>query len=258
MGDFVLFAVVGFLAQLVDGALGMAYGVVSTTVLLTFGVSPATASASVHAAELFTTAASGSFHAVQRNINWQLFWRLMPAGVAGGVTGAYVLTSFDGNQLRPFVTAYLGVMGLYILYRAFRGRPKIRHQQTGLIVGLGATGGFVDAAGGGGWGPVVSSGLIGNGGEARTTIGTVNLVEFFLTAAITASFLIALLSGHWQEAGALTDHFAAIAGLVAGGLLAAPLAATIVRIVPHQPLMVMVGVLISLLAAYQTFMLVGA
>jgi uncharacterized protein len=103
--SFILFAVVGFLAQIVDGALGMAYGVVSSSVLLSFGVPPAAASASVHAAELFTTAASSGSHVWHRNVNWHLFRRLAPAGILGGVVGTYVLTSIDGALLRPFVAA---------------------------------------------------------------------------------------------------------------------------------------------------------
>ena len=123
MEEFLLFAAVGFLAQAVDGALGMAYGVISSTVLLAFGVPPAQASASAHAAELFTTAASGSAHLYHRNIDWELFWRLIPFGVGGGMLGAFVLTSFDGDQVKPFVTAYLAVIGSWLLYRSFQSYP---------------------------------------------------------------------------------------------------------------------------------------
>ena len=114
MEDFLLFALVGFLAQAVDGALGMAYGVISSTVLLGFGVPPATASASVHAAEVFTTAASAGSHAVNRNVNWKLFAPLAVGGCLGGALGAFVLTSVDGDRLKPFITAYLALMGAVI------------------------------------------------------------------------------------------------------------------------------------------------
>ena len=252
---FLLFLLVGFLAQLVDGALGMAYGVVSSSVLLSFGVTPAAASASAHAAEVFTTAASAGSHIWHKNVNWRLFRILAPAGVIGGVIGTYVLTSFDGSVLRPFVAAYLAVMGIYILYRALL-RPQATVAQTSRVVTpLGAVGGFMDAVGGGGWGPVVTTGLVGTGGAPRETIGTVNTVEFFLTAAISVSFLVAMLTGHWEESEGLSSYAAAVAGLIVGGVSAAPFAGYVLRIIPAKPLMTAVGVLITLLAAYQTWRL---
>jgi uncharacterized protein len=221
MQDFVLFALVGLVAQLVDGALGMAYGVISTTVLLAFGVGPAHASAAIHAAEMFTTAASGSAHLYHRNIDWRLFVRLVPFGVAGGLLGTYVLTSFEGNVVKPIVTAYLVILGVWLFIRSFR---KIPSRPVGLpLVGpLGAAGGFLDAAGGGGWGPIVTTGLLGAGGTPRYVIGTVNASEFLITLAVSIGFLTALLSGHWQEAGGILDHAYAVGGLIVGGLIAAP------------------------------------
>ena len=258
-GDFMLFAIVGFLAQLIDGALGMAYGVISSTVLLSLGVSPAYASATAHAAEVFTTAASATSHVAHRNIDWKLFWRLAPAGVVGGVLGAYLLTSVDGDMARPFVTAYLTVMGCFILYRAFRGVSPGLDPKTLFIAPLGIVGGFADAAGGGGWGPVVTSTLVGSGGKPRYVIGTVNAAEFLLASSISAAFLFALLSGHWEEAGELVDHAWSVAGLVVGGLLAAPLAGLVVKRVPTRGLMYAVGLLVICLAGYQTWeMLAGA
>ncbi|MGV8834027.1 MAG: sulfite exporter TauE/SafE family protein [Devosia sp.] len=253
--EFFTFALVGFLAQIVDGALGMAYGVVSSTMLLAFGVSPAYASATAHAAEVFTTAASATSHVTQRNVNWKLFWRLAPGGIVGGVLGAYVLTSIDGAVLRPYVTAYLTLMGGYILYRAFRQRKAQLEPTAAAVVPLGVVGGFVDAAGGGGWGPVVTSTLIGSGSAPRYVVGTVNTVEFFLTVAISAAFLVSLLTGHWADADGLADHLMALAGLIVGGLVAAPFAGLIVRKIPSQTLMIMVGCLVILLAGYQTWQL---
>jgi uncharacterized membrane protein YfcA len=252
-----VFALVGFLAQLVDGALGMAYGVVSTSVLLTFGVTPAFASASVHAAEVFTTAASAGSHVINKNINWKLFWRLAPAGVLGGVIGAYVLTTVDGAALRPYISVYLGTIGCYILYRAIFHPVPPREMPYTLASPLGVAGGFVDAAGGGGWGPVVTSTLVGSGGAPRYVIGTVNTAEFFITVAISATFLIALLSGHWADADGLTDHAVAVAGLIVGGLCAAPLAGFVVSRVPAKLLLYGVGVLIVLLASYQLWQAFG-
>ena len=132
--EFFIFLVVGFLAQIVDGALGMAYGVVSSTMLLSFGVPPAAASASVHAAEMFTTAASATSHVRNHNVNWRLFWRLAPAGIVGGVLGTYVLTAIDGSMLRPFVTLYLGLLGVYILYRALRARGPYHEPKTQVVL----------------------------------------------------------------------------------------------------------------------------
>ncbi|ODT79460.1 MAG: hypothetical protein ABS76_19945 [Pelagibacterium sp. SCN 64-44] len=253
--EFLIFAAVGFLAQIVDGALGMAYGVVSSTMLLSFGVPPAAASASVHAAEMFTTAASATSHVSHRNVNWRLFWRLAPAGIVGGVLGTYVLTAIDGAVLRPFVTLYLGLLGLYILYRAFRVRAVYREPRTGVVLPLGVAGGFVDAAGGGGWGPIVTSSLIGSGGAPRFVVGTVNTVEFFVTTAVSMAFITALLTGHWEEAEGINHYLWSVAGLVVGGVLAAPLAGFVVRIIPPRRLMVLVGCLVMGLACFQAWQL---
>lgn len=250
--SFLLFAGVGFLAQIVDGALGMAYGVVSSSVLLGFGVPPAAASAAVHAAELFTTAASAGSHAWHRNVNWRLFRTLAPAGILGGVTGTYLVTAIDGAVLRPYVAAYLGLMGLYILYRAWRAAHPVDDHKVGIVAPLGLVGGFADAVGGGGWGPVVTTGLVGSGGSPREMVGTVNTVEFFLTFAVSLAFVLALVTGHWEEAGGLVQYAWAVAGLICGGLLAAPLAGYVTRILPQRVLMVAVGVLVTLLAIYQT------
>ncbi len=256
--EFFIFAAVGFFAQIVDGALGMAYGVVSSTMLLAFGVPPAAASASVHAAEMFTTAASATSHVSHRNVNWRLFWRLAPAGIVGGVLGTYLLTAIDGAVLRPFVTIYLGLLGVYILYRAFRIRAAYKEPRTGLVLPLGVAGGFVDAAGGGGWGPIVTSSLIGSGGAPRYVVGTVNTVEFFVTTAVSVAFITALLTGHWADAEGIDQHLWSVAGLVVGGVLAAPLAGFVVRIIPPQRLMMLVGTLVMALACFQTWQLLSA
>lgn len=256
MEDLLLFAVVGFLAQIVDGSLGMAYGVISSTVLLSMGVPPATASASVHAAEVFTTAASAGSHAANKNVNWKLFVPLALGGVVGGVLGAFVLTSIDGSVIKPFITAYLALMGAVIIWRAWRGGTA-RKFAWKLSPPLGFVGGFFDAIGGGGWGPAVTTTLVGSGNDARSSIGTANAAEFFVTSAISATFLAALLSGHWESAEGLVEHAWAVGGLILGGLLAAPLAGYVVRIVPLRPLTFAVGGLVLLVAGYQTANLLG-
>ncbi|MCO8030953.1 sulfite exporter TauE/SafE family protein [Brevundimonas diminuta] len=254
METFFLFLLVGVLAQAVDGALGMAYGVISSSVLLALGVPPATASASVHAAEVFTTAASAGSHAWHKNVEWRLMVPLAVAGVIGGVLGAYVLTGLEAAVIKPFIVAYLALIGVWILWRAGHDIPH-RRLPAWITGPLGLVGGFLDAIGGGGWGPTVSSTLVGAGHEPRKAIGTVNTAEFFLTVAVSATFVWALVTGHWEEAGALQNHAAAVGGLVVGGLIAAPFAGLIVKKVPRKVLTYAVGGLLIVLAAFQGYQL---
>ncbi len=247
---FLIFFAVGFVAQMVDGALGMAYGVTATTVLLMFGVPPAHASAATHAAEVFTTAASGSSHIAHRNVDWRLFWRLAPAGMLGGALGVYLLINIDSTALKPFIFGYLGLMGLYIIARMWlpaRERPV----KPRLIAPLGVAGGFLDATGGGGWGPIVTTTLLGAGQPPRHTIGTVNAVEFLVTLTISGAFVLALLTGQWKNAGNLMTHAPAVGGLVAGGVLAAPLAGYVVKSAPPRLLGFVAGALITSLSIWQ-------
>ena len=251
--EFWLFATVGFAAQLVDGALGMAYGVVSTTVLLANGVPPSTASASVHAAKVFTGAASAVSHIYHRNIGWRLLLLLSVGGVAGGVAGTYVLTSVDGDAIKPYVVGWLGLMGLVILYRAWKGvRPKPFSWRSPLP--LGVAGGFFDAIGGGGWGPVVTSTLMGGGADPRQAIGTTNAAEFFVASAVSAAFLTALVTGHWRTDG-LAQHVWAVLGLIGGGIIAAPVAGWMTKVLPLRLLTWVVGLLVTGLAAWQALVL---
>lgn len=233
---FGLFLAVGFLAQLVDGAVGMAYGVISSSVLLAFGVPPAQASATIHAAECFTTGASGVSHMLHRNVDWRLLLRLAPAGIVGGVAGAYLLTGFDPTLIKSIVVAYLGVLGVLMLVRALQGvreePPHLNH-----VVPLGIVGGFLDASGGGGWGPIVTSTLLGRGHAPRYVIGSVNTAEFFVTVAISAAFLWTLATGRFELQGGLTTGVAALAGLVLGGLIAAPLAGFVTKVAPARLLL---------------------
>jgi uncharacterized protein len=238
--DFLMLAAIGFFAQLIDGALGMAFGVISTSAMLTMGLPPAHASAIAHTAEIFTTAASGASHVYFRNVDWRLVLRLGIAGVVGAILGAWVLSSVDGDFARPFVAAYLMVIGILILIKAARGVTP-RKTNPGLVPPLGLAGGFLDASGGGGWGPVVTSTLIGSGHVPRKVIGSVNLTEFFVTAAASATFFVAL--------GAFPVHD--LLALVAGGILAAPFGGWIVRHVRPHVLMTVVGIVVVLLAVWQ-------
>ena len=229
---------IGVAAQAVDGALGMGYGVTASSFLLGTGASPAVASASTHIAKLFTTGVSGIAHAKYGNVDRKLFVRLLLPGAAGGMLGVLLVTSVDGRLLKPFVSAYLLVLGLYILAKAYR-RARPRQGEPRHAAKLGLFGGFVDAVGGGGWGPVVTSTLVGSGNDPRTTIGSVNFAEFFMTLATAASFTFLAVEGTWPV----------VAGLVIGGLFAAPFAALLCKAVSTRVLFVSVGVLITALSA---------
>jgi uncharacterized membrane protein YfcA len=236
--DFLLFVVVGVAAQLVDGALGMAYGVTATTVLLSVGVAPAVASASVHAAEVFTTGLSGASHWWYGNVDRGLFRALVVPGMAGGAAGAYLLSSVPGDSMRPIVSAYLLVMGFVILWKAVRPAPPTG-EGIRKVAPLGLLGGFLDAVGGGGWGPVVAATLVGTGSPPRLAIGSVNAAEFFVTATIAATFVLTIGLTLWPI----------IAGLVFGGAIAAPFAAYLTRRLPVRPLMILVAAVIIALSA---------
>jgi uncharacterized membrane protein YfcA len=233
------FVGVGFAAQIVDGALGMAFGVISNTLLLSLGVPPAAASAGVHTVETFTTAVSGISHALHRNVNWRLFFRLMIPGVIGGILGAYVLSNIDASVARPFILAYLTAIGLYLLYRGWRYPPQERSPR--IVEPLGLIGGFLDAAGGGGWGPVVTSNLLAQGASPRTTVGTVSAAEFFLTATVSATFISQL---------GLAAVTIATVGLLIGGVLAAPFGAVLAKRVSAKTLLFMVGAILILTSVF--------
>ncbi len=231
------FIAVGFAAQMVDGALGMAFGVISNSLLLSLGVPPAAASAGVHTVETFTTAVSGISHALHKNVNWKLFLRIAVPGVIGGTLGAYVLSNIEAKDAKPFILAYLTAIGIYLLWRATHYPPQERKPRV--VEPLGLAGGFLDAAGGGGWGPVVTSNLLVQGSSPRTTIGTVNTAEFFVTSTISATFITQL---GWEA------FTLATIGLLIGGVIAAPLAAYTTRALPDRPLMILVGVVIIILS----------
>lgn len=233
------FILVGFVAQMIDGALGMAYGVSSTTILAALGVPQKFASAAVHASEVVTTGISGLSHWRAGNVHFDLAQQLVIPGVIGGVVGAYLLSNFQGDIIKPFVAIYLICMGLIIIFRAFRSLAPREVRSWLLPLALG--GGFMDAIGGGGWGPIVTSTLVARGNAPRYTIGSVNLTEFFVTLSQSITFVIALGSGEFLKYGTI------ILGLLIGGAIAAPLAALAAKWLPHRPFMLLVGLLIVLL-----------
>jgi len=244
-GDFDLSALlpfigIGFAAQLVDGALGMAFGVISNTLLVgVLGVPPALASQRVHIVECFTTATSGLSHLFHRNVDRRLFFRLLIPGMIGGVLGAYVLSNVDAGIIKPFVLVYLTAIGLYLLVRGLLYPPKLREAKY--VTPLGLFGGFLDAAGGGGWGPVVTSNLLIQGADPRKVVGTVNTVEFFLTVTVSAAFIYHL---------GIADLAGATLGLLVGGLLAAPFGAFAAKHFPAKWMLILVGVVLTLTSAY--------
>jgi hypothetical protein len=226
------YVLVGFLAQIIDGTLGMAYGVSSSTLLLSRGLAPAVVSSTVHAAEVFTTGLSGVSHHYFGNIDRRLFWRLVIPGVAGAIVGAYVLASLPGERLRPVIAAYLLAMGVVIMVRVFKTVPPV--SVTTHLTPLGFLGAFCDAVGGGGWGPVVASTLIARGNHARLTVGSVNAAEFFVTLAASLTFIATIGLQHWRI----------LVGLAIGGMAAAPLGGYMCKKIPHRPFMFLVGLLI--------------
>lgn len=237
--DLLPFILIGFAAQMVDGALGMAFGVVSSTLLVSIGVPPAAASAGVHVVESFTTGVSGISHVLHKNVNWRLFFKLVIPGVIGGVIGAYVLININAETARPIVLTYLAAIGLYLLWRGIKYPPQPREPK--MVAPLGLVGGFLDAAGGGGWGPVVTSNLLVQGGDPRQVIGSVNTAEFFLTVAISAAFIAGL------GIGAFTI---ATTGLLIGGVAAAPFGALLAKRVPAKQLLILVGIVLTITSVY--------
>jgi uncharacterized membrane protein YfcA len=239
LADLLPFIAIGFAAQMVDGALGMAFGQISSTLLISMGVPPAAASAGVHTAETFTTGVSGISHVFHGNVDWPLFFRIVVPGVIGGVLGAYVLTRLNAETARPLVLGYLTLLGLYLLWRGATHRHTEREPKV--VAPLGLVGGFLDAAGGGGWGAVVTSNLLVQGASPRKTIGTVNTAEFFLTLTISATFILAL---GWEAFTLATS------GLLIGGLVAAPFGAYVAKRVNADLLLTLVGVVVTLTSLY--------
>lgn len=239
--QFALFALAGFVAQMIDGMLSMGYGVSATALLLAFGLPPAAASASVHTAEVAATAFSAWNHWRVGNVIASFVKKLLIPGVIGAIVGAYILTRVDGDAIKPFIAAYLVVMGIVILIKAFRARREAESHKH--IVPLGLAGGFCDAIGGGGWGPIVAGTLVARGNPPRTTIGSVAFAEFFVTLAASATLLLTIGVTNWLP----------IAGLALGGAIAAPIAARLTGRIPARPLMISVGVLVILLSARTIF-----
>lgn len=235
--QLLMFIAAGFAAQLIDGSLGMAYGVTASSLLLSLGLPPATVSATVHAAECFATGASAASHHIFGNVKRKLFTKLVYPGMAGAVIGAYILTQLDGDMIKPWIAGYLMLMGGIIILKAFKKMPVTEVRKH--VRPLGFFGAFIDTIGGGGWGPIVASNLIARGNDVRQTVGSVNAAEFFVTLAGSVTFFLTIGITNYQ----------AIVGLAIGGVLAAPLAAYLCKRIPVKPFMILVGVLVIIVSA---------
>jgi hypothetical protein len=235
--EFVIFFAIGIFAQLVDGTLGMGYGATSTSFLLAYGVPPAISSTGVHVAEMFTTGASTISHHKFGNINKKLFRHLLIPGVLGSITGAYLLSDvIDGEAIKPFIALYMIVLAIIIIKKALV--KNIVKKKTKRLDLLASFGGFMDSIGGGGWGPIVTSTLLGRGRNPRYTIGTVNAAEFAVAFASGITFMIFGGIKGWNV----------IIGLILGGVIAAPIAAYLVNKIQRKPMMIVVGILIIILS----------
>lgn len=234
--NIIVFIIIGFAAQMIDGALGMAYGLSSTIFLLSMGIQPAAASASIHAAEIVTSSVSGISHLKLGNVDKDLVKQLLIPGVIGGTLGAYILTAVPASTIKPLVSIYLLVMGSVILRKSLEQAQEKATRSH--VFPLALVGGFFDAIGGGGWGPIVTSTLVATGNNPRFAIGSVNLAEFFVTVCESITFILTI--------GLV--HPTIILGLIIGGAIAAPLAAYMCKKIPTRTLMRMVGVLIIVLS----------
>jgi uncharacterized protein len=245
--DFILLVCAGFLAQLVDGALGMGYGIVSATSLMTLGVNFTAASASIHTAEMFASGASGYSHYKIGNVDKQLFKRLVIPGVIGSVAGALVLSKFGETYaawVKPCLAVYIAVLGVKYIIMALRNKQRTRPiKHIGRLAGIG---GFLDSFGGGGWGPLVTTSLLRSEAQAKTIIGSVSLTEFFVTLASAFTFFTIIGISHWNV----------ILALIVGGLIAAPISARLAGKLNKRSSFLIIGLLASLWSIrvlYSTF-----
>jgi len=247
MKKLLIFAFIGLLAQLIDGSLGMAYGVTSSSLLLTFGIAPAVASASVHLAEVVTTAASGASHIKFGNVDKQTVYRLIIPGSIGAFLGATFLSNLPGDLAKPYISLFLLILGLYVLVRfLFNFRPSEEKKKLSLSrkqsIPLGLIAGFADATGGGGWGPIATPVLLSKRGiSPRKVVGTVDTSEFAIAVSATLGFFISL---GWEQVNWLW-----VGALMIGGIIAAPIAAWLVRKLHAQLMGVLVGGFIILVNA---------
>ncbi len=249
MSEFLVFALIGFVAQLIDGALGMGFGVISSSVLLGLGVPPALASASVNAAKIPTTATAALSHLYHRNVDRGTVLALCLFGTLGGIIGMALLTSLKGQVLTVLITIYLLLIGGLILWRGITGiAPSVIPAARKRLIGF--AGGLIEGIGGS-WGPIVTTSLMGSGGESRYVIGSTNFAEFFVSTAVFGAYIFAFWIGYWQ--GGTDWHTVAlpVAGLVVGGLPAAFFGGLLSKITPRKALTILVGLLAISIGIYR-------
>lgn len=232
MEEIFIFVLIGFLAQVIDGALGMAYGLITTTFLLSLGYPPVSASAITHAAECITTGFSAFAHHRMGNVDSTLFFKLLVPGIMGAILGVILLTHVDATLIKPLIAFYLLVMGFIIISKTFTVFPPVAISKH--LIPLGFGGAFMDAIGGGGWGSIVTSTLIARGHHARTTIGSVNACEVFITTTVSITFFLSNVLIGWQV----------VVALAVGGAIAAPIGALLCKHIPIKVLLFSVGLLI--------------
>ena len=237
MAEFFIYILLGFIAEMIDGCLGMAYGVFLTSCLSLFGIPFINISACVHGSEVFVSLASGLSHLRFGNVDKKLLFNLAFFGAIGGIIGAVSLKILDGSFLKPVISVYLLLLGIRILIRAIRKKREIFKKAPKYLKGLGFIGGFFDAIGGGGWGPIVTSNLLESGLPPDKTVGTVNLAEFFVTLVQSATFLLIL--------GLVSVKL--MLGLILGGIIAAPIAAAICKKVNSVIMMYVIAFVIILI-----------
>lgn len=235
--DFAIFLLIGIFAQLVDSTLGMGYGATSSSFLLSFGVSPAFSSMGVHVAQIFTSGASALSHYKFKNINKKLVRNLVLPGMLGSLIGAYLLSDvIDGEVIKPFIAGYMSILAVMIVIKGFR--KNIKKRKTKKLGYLAIFGGFMDSVGGGGWGPIVTSTLMGRGRNARYTIGSVNTAEF--AVAFTSGITFIIFTG--------IDGWKVISGLLIGGVIGAPLGAYLLNKIPRKQATILIGLLLIFLS----------
>ncbi|MDR7154753.1 putative membrane protein YfcA [Sphingobium xenophagum] len=237
--DLAPFILVGFLAQLVDGTIGMAFGVLSTNLLLAFGLPPAAAATASRTAESFASGVSGLSQAINGNIDWSLFSRMVIPGCLGGFVGVWLLTSISFNVARPVVLTYLAAVGIYLIWRGQRRPHAFRRMR--MVSPLAFLGGCLDSSGSGGWGPIVTGSLIAQGATPRTAIGTANAAEFFVTITVLAGFIGTL---------GIQAITMAVSGLMIGSIVAAPLGAYLAKRIPSKLLILMIGFALLIISLY--------
>lgn len=250
MDDFLVFALVGFFAQIIDGSLGMGFGVISSSLLLAQGVPPALASASVNAAKLPTTGTAAASHYFHRNLDWRIVVPVAIFGAFGGIIGSLLLTSLKGQALAVLVNAYLVLMGVIIIYRGLMNvAPRVLATKMTSLIGF--SGGLIEGIGGS-WGPIVTTSLLGSGTESRYAIGSANFTEFIVSVAVFAAFVVWFLLGHWGGGAEWRTTAMPVLGLIVGGLPAAIFGGYLSKRAPKQPLTIAVGCLALGIAIYRT------